>query len=45
MFEAAMKKYGNKSRLELEENLAEDFRRYMQMNESQEGNVITRFFR
>jgi hypothetical protein len=45
MFDAAIKKYGDLSRLELEEKLAEDFRRYMQMNESQEGNVITRFFR
>ena len=36
LFNAAKQKYGNLSHLELEEKLAEDFRRYVQLNQESE---------
>lgn len=45
LYAAAKAKYGNKSKVALEEELAEDFRRYVQFEQDTEASVITRFFR
>ena len=45
LYEAAKSKYGNKSKIALEEDLAEDFRRYIQYEEDPEIGVVTRIFR
>ena len=45
LYAAARAKYGNKSKVALEEELAEDFRRYVQFEQDTEASVITRFFR
>ncbi len=45
LFEAAKDRYGNKSVLELEELLAEDFREYMQYEESSWVGDVLKFFR
>lgn len=45
LYAAAKAKYGNKSKVALEEELAEDFRRYVQFEQDTEASAITRFFR
>ena len=45
LYAAAKVKYGNKSKVALEEELAEDFRRYVQFEQDTEVSAITRFFR
>lgn len=45
LYNAAKAKYGNKSKLALEESLAEDFRRYIQYEEDPNANIITKWFR
>lgn len=45
LYNAAKAKYGNKSKLALEESLAEDLRRYIQYEEDPNANIITKWFR
>lgn len=45
LYKAAQTKYGEKSNNELEEDLAEDFRKYIQYEEDPNINAITRIFR
>lgn len=45
MFKAAESKYGKMSSLGIEENLAEDFRRYMQYEEDPNVSTLTKWFR
>lgn len=45
MMEAAEEVYGNLSTLDLEENLAEDFRRYVQLEETPVVGKLVRLFR
>lgn len=45
LFQAAKQKYGSLSNLELEERLAEDFRRYVQLEESPIIGTLVRLFR
>ena len=45
MFKEAANKYGNLDRVDLEDRLAEDFRRYMQLNEIPAVGSVVKLFR
>lgn len=45
LFEEAVKKYGDLTKLDLEENLAEDFRQYIQYEQDPNVSYIRRIFR
>ena len=45
MYSEASKKYGNKAEIELEELLAEDFRRYVEIQEKPASSIIEKIFR
>lgn len=45
MYSEASKKYGDKAEIELEELLAEDFRRYVEIQERPASNIIEKTFR
>ena len=45
LFRAAESKWGTKNKVELEENLAEDFRKYTQLEQTPVVGVILKFFR
>ena len=45
MYSEASKKYGNKAEIELEELLAEDFRRYVEIQEKPASSIIERIFK